>query len=153
MSEPPPILDYATPERQMPVYLVVILYIGTVIDVLIGAFLCFVAFLLLTDLGWWTNILILFLLLLLGSGLVVCGCVTFWRTNQMARNRVATLRRMTILVIVKEVFAWTLAVLIFVWMSERAWGPLLLPVVILAVAASVTRMVLQASSEAVKITP
>jgi len=43
MSAPPntpPILEYATPERRVPVYLVVILYLWAVVGALGGAFLC-----------------------------------------------------------------------------------------------------------------
>ena len=99
MSKPAPILSYATPEPQLPIYLAVILYLWAILDVLGGAFLIFMAFLNITELGSSTDVWdvfyrwISYLMFFLSFGLAPWGLLTFDLANQILQNQTAALRR------------------------------------------------------------
>ncbi|MCL2641424.1 MAG: hypothetical protein FWD53_11300 [Phycisphaerales bacterium] len=151
MSEPPPkppILDYATPERRVPVYLVVILCLWAVFDVLSGVGLFFVGFPMATNPNPHPHLLIFqtigYILIFVGPILFLWGTMTFWLANRMQRNHVAVLRWAAYLVIVPEFFTWASAGMLY-WLFageiKAAW-PLPTFFVVVAVAVSVTRILL-----------
>jgi len=109
MSKPPPILDYATPERwgeQIPIHAAVILYVWAVFGALGGAFLCLAGFAMIRiEIGYTsTSSPIWYLLFVQGVLLVVWGIVTFSLAIQMQRNRWEALRWAANLML----FAWIL---------------------------------------------
>jgi len=132
----------------VPTYLIVILYCWAVIDVLGGGFLSYVGFQMSGESGGGLSALVRrvgYFLLCFGPGLVLCGGLTCWFTSQMKQDRIVALRRMKILLIVKEVVLWALAAFLLVSMGVRVgeWFPLLLFFTIPAAAVTSTRILLR----------
>jgi len=150
MSDPPPILSYATPEPRVPVYLVVILYLWAVLDMLWGVVLVPLGGdLLAKGIGYPGQWLIGLFLLALGVGLFLWGLMTFKLASQMRQHQVAALRQAASLTIVAEVFAWALPCVVFVMIMALtlfSWKDALaqsLFFACFAAAVSVTRMMLR----------
>ncbi|MCL2641616.1 MAG: hypothetical protein FWD53_12275, partial [Phycisphaerales bacterium] len=106
-KNPPPILEYATPERwvpgRLPRYLVVMLYGLAGLGVLLGGIQCLFG---MSAVAIWEirSIVVGGVLLLLGLGLMGLGV---WMIFQIQPPlRVAALRRAVVLMIVGEVYAW-----------------------------------------------
>jgi len=150
--DPPPILSYATPEPRVPVYLVVILYLWAVFAVLGGPLFSLsglAVYLGIMENGQGFGLALSFgcPLCFVGPGLVVWGGIMFMLTNRMQRHQVAALQRAASLMIVAEIFAWVWAgiflVAVVVLSGINLDWPMVLFFVGIAVAASVTRMLLR----------